>query len=991
MYSLLLATLLATDAATAWAAEKHEFNVSTDSAAVAIHEFGEQSGVQILAAGDKLDGKHLNTVSGVHSVDEGLRILLAGSGLTHRYVGDRAVALVAAQDNGGGRASPTESSGGPSPTADALNRAASNVIELDEVVVVGSYIRGLDRPVGAEILTFDRDAIDRTGYATTQDVVRTLPQVFGGGITDELGTINISRDSQTNVSRGNSINLRGLGGTSTLILVNGRRIAPGGLQGVFTDVSNIPLSAIDRIEVLPDGASALYGSDAVGGVVNFKLRKDYTGAETQARIGSVTDGNSKEMQFAQTLGTNWGEGNALLSIEYYKHDNLQAIDRDQTNSDLTRFGGQNFGYTQCSPGTITVGGTNTYAIPSGNGTGLTPASFRVGTQNLCSRNTYIDLLPENERKSALATVRQEIGDRVAVYMDALYSSRDTDFNLSNSIANLTVTPNNAFYVNPMGGTTGNLSVATDFTPVFGPRRVDGKVASSTVTLGANIDVGGQWQLGTFVSRAVQNEDRSERNPLLPTAALNAALADRNRATALNVFGDIAASNNPATLQSILDGAYTQVRASDLELRLASLRADGPLFGLPGGDVKAAVGAEYREDSLVTTSDLSPLNPVTRGDLDRNVKAGYMELFVPIVSEANRFTAVDRLELTAAGRYEEYSDFGNSTVPRVGLSWWPVNSFSVKGTWSKSYRAPSLFDLDDSANQSAIANLRNSPTATTTSPVLTIAGANRNLQEETAKIWTGGVQFAPASIPRFSIGATYFDIDFTNRIDTFGIASQALINPLAAYAVTLNPTLAQRQAICSQSTYIPGAGGTAADCLNRTIVAIVDARLSNTSSVQTNGIDLLGTYGLDTGVGSFDFGLNATYLLEYSKAATASAPLVDLVDTPTNPPEMRGRLSLGWRRGGFGTTLYVNYTGGYKDNISVPNRSIDSWTTLDLNLRYSFDNWQAPVLKGTQVFLSALNALDEDPPFYNNANGVGYDPDNADLVGRQVSLFVRKEW
>src|SRR5690242_17846489 len=153
MYSLVLATLLATDATSALAAEKHQFNVSTESAAAAIHEFGEQSGVQILAAGDKIDGKHFNTVEGEHSVDEGLRILLAGSGLTHRYVGTRAVALVAAQD-GGGRAAPTESSGGPS-NEEALNRAGNNVIQLDEVVVVGSYIRGLDRPVGAEIITFD--------------------------------------------------------------------------------------------------------------------------------------------------------------------------------------------------------------------------------------------------------------------------------------------------------------------------------------------------------------------------------------------------------------------------------------------------------------------------------------------------------------------------------------------------------------------------------------------------------------------------------------------------------------------------------------------------------------------------------------------------------------------------------------------------------------------------------------------------------------------
>src|SRR5262249_20264692 len=151
-------------------------------------------------------------------------------------------------------------------------------------------------------------------------------------------------------------------------------------------------SAIERIEVLPDGASALYGSDAVGGVVNFKLRRNYTGIETQARVGSVTSGSSKELQFGQALGTSWDRGNALLSLDYYKHDRLQAIDRDQTNSDLTPFGGDNFGATTCNPGTITVGSV-TYAIPAGqDGTALTPARFTAGSRNLCNRNQYIDLL-----------------------------------------------------------------------------------------------------------------------------------------------------------------------------------------------------------------------------------------------------------------------------------------------------------------------------------------------------------------------------------------------------------------------------------------------------------------------------------------------------------------------------------------------------------------------------------------------------------------------
>jgi iron complex outermembrane receptor protein len=984
MYSLVLATLLATDAVNAVAAEKHQFNVSTASPAAAIHEFGEQSGVQILAAGEKINGKHFNTVEGEHSVDEGLRLLLAGSGLTHRYVGDRAVALVAAQDGGGGRANATDATG-PSTTESTLR---SNVVQLDEVVVVGSYIRGLDRPVGAEVLTFDRDDIDKTGFATTQEVLRTLPQVFGGGVSDDTTTAGLTRDVSTNINRGNAINLRGLGSTSTLVLLNGRRIAPGGFEGVFTDVTNIPLSAVERIEVLPDGASALYGSDAVGGVVNFKLRKDYSGAETQGRIGSVTDGDSKEYQVGQIVGKGWDSGNVLLSLEYYNHDRLRSTDRDETNSDLRAQGGNNFNYTSCNPGTITSGGT-TYAIPANqNGTALTAGSFTAATSNLCNRNADTDLLPDSSRKSGLLTVQQEIGDRVKLYADALYTERDVDFNIT-SVGPVTVTSANAFYVNPMGGTAPE-TVAYNFTKDFGPTNLDGKVTNSTFTLGGNVAVGGDWQIGTYVTRSKQSEDRSQLL-INQSTVFNNALLDSNRATAFNPFGD-GSNTNPATLQAIRNAAPLQTRAVDLELRLASLRADGPVFSLPAGDVKVAVGGEYREDSLdsalnsVSSGTFAPTTTVQ--NLDRNVTAGYMELFVPIVSEQNSFTGVQRLELTGAGRHEDYSDFGGSTVPRAGITWWPVKSFSVKGTWSKSYRAPSLVDLNDGGNGSQLLTV-NDPTVNANRSVLFYGTKNSQLQEETADIWTAGVQFAPLSVPRLSVGATYFDIDFNNRIDTFpGGATAVLNNPQAAFAVNRNFTADQRAAVCAANPFL-GTG----NCLTSAIVAIVDGRLNNTSQVKTNGVDLLGTYGLDTGVGSFDFGANATYLFKYSRRPTSTSALVDLVDTAGNPPNLRGRVSLAWRRGSFGSTLFVNYTDDYKDNISInpPNRKIDSWTTLDLNLSYSFERLSSPALKGTQVFLSAQNLLDEDAPFYNNAAGIGYDTENADIVGRRVSLFLRKEW
>jgi iron complex outermembrane recepter protein len=988
MYGLLLVGLLAaTDGAPAVAGEIHHFNIAKVNAASAIHEFGVQSGVQILAAGEEINGKRFNNVSGDLSVDEGLRLLLAGSGLTHRYVGDRAVALVAAQDAGGANSLATETSpnanaAGPSPSNAAERNA---VVELDEVVVVGSYIRGIDRPVGAELITFTRDDIDRTGFATAQDVIRTLPQVFGGGINEDTINANLARESQTNVNKGSAINLRGLGAASTLVLVNGRRIAPGGFEGIFTDVSNIPLSAVDRIEILPDGASALYGSDAVGGVINFKLRKDYEGAETQARIGQVTDGNTKEIQASQLFGQSWSSGNALVSLEYYKRDNLASTARlEQTNSNQTANGGANLDWNFSSPGTLTSGGV-TYAIPRAqDGTALTPASFNglANTRNTSNRNLYTDVLPEQERMSALITLQQDVTDRLKLFADMLYTQRDVEFRTAN-VGTFAVTPMNPFYVNPMGG-TAPVSVAYDFTPEFGERIVVSEVETSNITLGGSVDVGGNWQIGTYLTRAEQKEERPDYAITLGTA-FTTALNDPNRATAFNPFSD-GGNTNPATIQAIRDGALNQLRESETELRMASLRADGPLFGLPAGDVKFAIGGEYREDSL-QSMQVQSLAITTRTDTERDVSSGYAELFIPVVGEANRFAGFHRMELTAAGRYEDYSDFGGAFVPRAGLTWWPVSAFSIKGTWSESFRAPSLADLDPSNNSAGITPVRNDPNSNTTVMALIVAGKNPNLQEETADIWTAGLQFAPPSMPKLSVGVTYFDIDFTNRIEGIN-ATGALLDPTLGVAVNFTPTAAQRQAACSSPTLI---ATTPDNCLNQPITALIDGRLLNVASVQTNGIDLLANYGIDTGLGSFDFGFNTTYLLEYSKALTPASPLTDLVDTQNNPPDVRARASFGWRRNSLGTTLYVNYTDGYQDMLSVPNRKVDSWTTLDLNLSYSFASMGSPILAGTQVFLSAQNLLDEDAPYFNNPSAGGYDPENADLIGRRVSLFLRKEW
>ncbi|HEX3950287.1 MAG TPA: TonB-dependent receptor [Steroidobacteraceae bacterium] len=245
------------------------------------------------------------------TVDGALARVLVGTGLRPKHLDDHTIVIAAAP----GDMTNSEGKVNPSP--------ADN---LAEVIVTGTHIRGIDNKTNP-IIVIDRDQIDRSGYSSTQELFRSLPQNFTSGDASADGIYSGNANAARNSDFGSGVNLRGLGPSSTLVLLDGHRLAPSAL-GSFVDVSLIPLSAIDRVEILTDGSSAIYGSDAVGGVVNIILKKDYQGADTTARFGSVTSGSRHEELLAQTLGTSWTGGNIVGTVQYQQQSALPAKDRD---------------------------------------------------------------------------------------------------------------------------------------------------------------------------------------------------------------------------------------------------------------------------------------------------------------------------------------------------------------------------------------------------------------------------------------------------------------------------------------------------------------------------------------------------------------------------------------------------------------------------------------------------------------------------------------
>lgn len=795
------------------------------------------------------------------------------------------------------------------------------------------------------------------------------------------------------------MNLRGLGADATLVLVNGRRMAGSGLRGDFADVSALPTAAVERVDVLLDGASALYGSDAVGGVVNVILRRDFDGAETRARVGVASGDAARETQLAQTLGKTWDTGHVLVSYEYYQRDALAAAKRDYAASDdLRPFGGTDHRSFFSHPGNILVFDAAAgaykpaYAIPAGqNGSGLTAASFLPGQVNLQSTRNGTDILPGQERNSVYLALSQELTPRVEVSVDGRFSRREFDFRSAPIQTQIPITAANPHYVPIPGMTTQN--IAYSFGDEVGPVLGAGSSENLGLSAGAKVGFGKTWQVEGYAAYAREvglTGNRHFINSALLTEALGgpdnpATPFQAARDGYFNPYG--AAGANSRTILDFISSGYSRTRNITRD-RSANIQADGTLFALPGGDVKMALGANWRREQFAQSSDsfLSSATPRSSVPLNyrRTVTSGFAELRIPLVGPANAMPGVQRLELSLAGRVESFSDVGTTTNPKVGLVWEPDDVVRVRATYGTSFRAPSLSEVYEAPDVSATFVPHNGVR------LLSVIkyGGNLDLKPETATSWTAGVDLSPHQIPGLKLSATWFRTTFSDRIGQparTNIAATLNDPTLANFYHLVDPAnpadIAAVNALITFPTY-PYQGLFPASAYG----AIIDARWVNTASVQVEGVDGQAAWGFDDGADHVDLTANGSYLLSYTRQLTPTSPTVDNVGQAGYPARFRGRAEAAWRRGPWGASLALNYLASEKD---AAGKSIDSWTTADLQLQWTSD--QPGLLSGLSLALNVQNLADTAPPFYDSPQGVGFDAANADPLGRYVSIQLTKRW
>jgi len=1003
------------------------FKIHTQYLEQALTEFGAASGLQVLFSTTLTQGKTAPTVMGSLSSEDALKKLLEGSALRYEFINSKTVAIRAA---GPATGAPQRVSYADAPLstlrlmqADMQTGQYSNdrvpteagVVsssppreKLDQVIITGTHLRDVSN-TGSQLIVLDESYFERSGFSSLEDVIRTVPQVVTG--PSQFSAVDGMRVSTiySNPNRGTGINLRGFGANATLVLVDGLRQAASGTGGNFVDIAAIPLNAVERVEILTDGASATYGSDAVGGVVNIVMKRNYQGLETKARF-STYDGDADEYQISQIAGIGWGSGNAMISIEYDEREVLFAAKRSYArNSDQRANGGDNFSSIVSNPGNIlctTFDGSCEYfqpvfALPTGqDGSAITisdliPIAVDGAGANLGNLNDDASLVPNQRKVGAYVRFAQEFESKTKINASFRYNHRPIDYEARNTGGYLTVPPSNPYYLNVFGDGQP-LTVAYSFGRGL-ILETSGKTDTYNGSLGATRLLPRDWTATANVSYSRQSlyfEQQVIDDNLMSQALGNPPYEGEGAydpiiSGFLNPWADGTTSSNQLILSRILGIQGNEARWVTKD---ASAQIDGPMFQLPGGAARAALGISYRSE---TGSSISRAGGVVSGasELRQSVRAAYAEFALPFVGAANARSGVQELRLSVAGRYEDYIGYKSSFNPKFGINWSPHGGLGVRAMWGTSFRAPSPADRDTVYFNRSAASVM--PVSDPTSPsgvasgLVLLGGVTPDLHEETARSWSAGMDLAPGALEGFRVSLTYYDTQYKDRIGTGGVPGQQLDllqqEDVWKDIIVRNPSPELIGEFCGSVEFSdPGCAISQPD-------VVLDLRVRNIAVQSIRGADLQASQTIQTTLGVWNVDLNINRTFESETALTDNLPRVDTIDIPGAPLSWKGRLSAAWDLRDMRALATVNYTPSYTDpfsGLSQTERPVTSWTTVDLGFGYTSSR-NGTWLAGTSIMLNIVNVADRAPPYLNTT--FGYDPSNANPYGRLMSVHISKSW
>ncbi|MBK7116186.1 MAG: TonB-dependent receptor [Proteobacteria bacterium] len=985
--------------------------------------------------------------------------------------------------------------------------------ELEQIVVTGSRIQRADLEKTIPITVLDAQQMETRNAVLPAELLTSLPSVVNLPQNEtRLGSSGARGDNA-------NLNMRNLGATATLILQDGRRMAINPMTAGLSqavNVNQLPTRGIDHIEVLRDGASSIYGSDAVGGVINYVLKRRMDGVEASVRYDQPAQGAGEMLQAGLAFGSTFAEGRGRLfgTLAGLTRNEVRLTDRNFSNSSLNvdrapagfnaLAGPFDQRFTRGYYPTFRLGSTGTsgatwYLLPA-NGT---PTLSTTNPTTAANRALYPDFMldinqfgfasPKVRRGDVFLSAEFDITDSLTIFGDASYYAAESTMQRQPLAVNGPTTdqamvmpvdsPFNPFgsrYFSPTGAPNADGSLRRAGTPqaialtqfmIAGLAPESVKTNSDAMRLvaglrGAIADTSWKWESSLFYNE-VNGEDNA--SPDVRESLLAAAIAGSG-GTYFNPFGyTFRVANNAVVVdqpytnpQALVDSfSDTYRRTARSYLASADARASGRLITLGSMDIQAAVGVEHRREDLrdlrppfhgenpassglpTTNNDfiLHPARPDVRGE--RDVTSAYAEVVVPVVTEERSLPFVNSFEISASGRFEHYSDFGNTTKPKIGANWRPVSWLMLRGSYNEGFMAPSLAALYTSTRWSISTN-------GTADPYLNAAigqgnytmrnyfGGNPDLKPQESKGTTFGFVLDVPGVQGLSITADYWKIERTNLLGQRGVADilandAALLRAYTAAQVAagvapnnidvgagtsgyrgdpavvrLAPTPEQLAAFATWNAANPGSPAAPTG-----LVWSTDTPFLNLSSATNKGVDVGVRYLLPRfSWGRIGLNTDASWLWRAKTVVPTTAGSVVSNDLyGGGAARWRTTSNITWENGPWNAGLGIYHVGKTLDtptvsravyqNLGSPSYIkpfftngntvyrlvIDPVVSFNFSLGYQLDAKSG--LGDTRLRLGIANLSDRKPPLSASGDGFGYDPSTSQnlLNGRTFSFEV----
>jgi iron complex outermembrane receptor protein len=867
---------------------------------------------------------------------------------------------------------------------------------MQRVEITGSAIKRIDAETSVPVTVIKMDDLKKQGVTTIEQVL--------GNLAVSQASAGTSQVVGSSTGGASFADLRGIGSNKTLILLNGRRLANNAFDSSAPDLNMIPFAALERVEVLRDGASALYGSDAVGGVINFITKKDFTGGNVTVGADSPQHpgGKSKSANLAYGFGDLSKDGfNIFAVVDHQKQDPIKGTQRPFN----TRYAG-GLSPTTNPANYYQAGDSGNPTAPScATGTNLIPAAPNAaGVVTGCQMTTssFVDYIPKNERNSALIKGTMRLGDNHELSLEYLATQSKVGsqiapvpyggLKMNRTMADGSLNP---FYPGNPGAITPNIPLD----PLFAPTAAQ---AAAGIKPGF-INV--KWRDLPNGPRADHNKNDQQRFVALLTGAVagwdyDAAFSynknkvkegltgysDGSMITAgvlngiINPFGDQTAAGTALLMSAALDGTIQTATGKTTGVDVHASREFGDWFGA-GKKTALAIGAEARREEFVQAANTAyaekvvsstGLDPELHNEGKRNVYAAYAEFNMPVLST---------LDLTAALRFDKYSDFGSSTNPKVSLRWQPSKQVLVRSSFSTGFRAPSLYEINSAqayTNTSQYDDPVNCPGGTP------IAGkpAAANCQQQFQALTGGNTNLEPEKSRNASLGIVFEPINnLTMNVDLWMVNLKHTIGSLSQDNIFADP-------ITYASVFHRNPAGNlstdGSECPDPATCGYVDQRTQNLGGIKTNGVDFGLIYKMRTAsMGNLTMSLNSTFVNKYSyQNADGAAWNKNVGIFSGGGPifKWQDTANLNWSMGPWGAGLTGHYKSGYSDQDD-PSFHVASYSTFDAYGSFAMK-------KGFNITFGVRNLADREPPltYQTQVFQAGYDPRYTDPTGR--TYYVR---